>query len=294
MLRPDESTAWNGFLSASPLFASEGIANWSDGPDPPDVLCMSASGKTIGVEITKWVEHAQVTDGKGRELLERSYDRIIRSEDEPRPDHIGFVHLHDKSLRIRKEDTSEFRTEVFNLLAAENAKPEPARPDPSSPIPKGYWDTVRYWEMASGAPVRDFTAYPMLDKYLNAIWIFPREWLPHISGGNAWVLFEATGGSYTAEWMVEAAIDRIKAKIRKHARDNIRSKHSLDEFDLLCFYCDEAALYNTPFRTVEFGFRELGTRVQQALTCEPRVFDRIFLFHPDEDPRTVQVYSGNS
>jgi hypothetical protein len=77
MLRPDESTAWNGFLSASPLFASDGIANWSDGPDPPDVLCMSASGKTIGVEITKWVERAQVTDGKGRELGV-SVDKLVQ------------------------------------------------------------------------------------------------------------------------------------------------------------------------------------------------------------------------
>jgi hypothetical protein len=265
--------------------------DWGDGPDPPDVLCVSASGKTIAVELTKWVEHAQVTDGKGRELLESSYDQIIRSENEPRPDHIGFVHLHDKSLRIRKEDTSEFRAQVFDLLAAENAKPEPARPDPSSPIPKGYWDTVRYWDMPSGAPVKDFAAYPLLEKYLNDIWIFPREWLPDISAGSTWVLFEATGGSYTAEWMVQAAIDRIKAKIRKHEHDNIRSKHSLDEFDLLCFYCNEAALYNTPIHTVGFGFRELAMKVQQALAGEPRVFDGIFLFHPFEDPQTVQVYS---
>jgi hypothetical protein len=294
MLRPDERTAWKKFLVASPLFASEGVANWSDGPDPPDVVSMSASGKTIGVELTKWVEHAQVTEGKGRERLERSYDEIVRSEGEPRPAHIGFVYLHDKSLRIRQEDEVEFRTQLFKLLAAENAKPEPLLPRRSLPIPVGYWSTVRYWNMPSGAPIKDFAVYPMLEKYLTDLWIFPRERLPQISGNNPWVWFEAPGGAYTTDWMVQAAVDRIKAKIRKHEHDNIRSKHLLDEFDLLCFYCDEAAMHNSPIHTAGFGFRELAAKVDQALTDEPRVFDRIFLFHPYEDPQVVQIYSGNS
>ena len=62
MLRSDEKTAWTGFLTAAPLFADEAMVNWSDGPDPPDVLCSGVSSKAIGVELTKWVEHNQVTD----------------------------------------------------------------------------------------------------------------------------------------------------------------------------------------------------------------------------------------
>ena len=73
MMRPDENTAWLGFLGAAPHFAGETITAWSDGPDPPDVICSGASGKTIGVELTKWVEHTQVTTGSGRTLRENQY-----------------------------------------------------------------------------------------------------------------------------------------------------------------------------------------------------------------------------
>jgi hypothetical protein len=294
MLRPDESTAWRGFLAASPLFTSEDIANWTDGPDPPDVLCTGAFGKAIGVELTKWVEHKQVSEGKGRDLLEKSYNEIVRSENEQRPDHIGWVYLHDKSSRIKQEDAAEFRTQLFRLLTAENAKPVPSSPDPSLPIPVGYWNTVRYWHTSQGASVKDFTAYQMLEKYLTDVWIFPRERLPQISASDPWVWFELAGGAYTPDWMVRAAIDRIQAKISKYEHDKICDEHSLDEFDLVCYYCDEAVLHNTPIHTVGFGFRELATKVEQALTTEPRVFDRIFLFHPYEDPQVAQVYSGIS
>jgi hypothetical protein len=116
-LRPDERTAWNGFRAAAPRFAREEIAGAGDGPDPPDVICASASGKTIGVELTRWVEHDQITNGRGREFFENSYLKIIASENEPRPDRIGWVWLHDKSQRIKPEDEMPFRNELFELLS---------------------------------------------------------------------------------------------------------------------------------------------------------------------------------
>lgn len=118
MLRPDEQAAWTGFLAAAPRFTDEAIASWSDGPDPPDVVCSTASGKVIGVELTKWVEHSQVTAGAGRELLEKSYLKIIESEKEPRPSHIQRVLLHDESLRIEQTDKVEFRNQLFKFLSA--------------------------------------------------------------------------------------------------------------------------------------------------------------------------------
>jgi hypothetical protein len=293
MLRPDESTAWARFLAAAPRFGGEDIASHSEGPDPPDVLCTSASGKTIGVELTKWVEHDQVTDGRGRELLENSYLKIIGSEGEPRPEHIGRVFLHDRSLRIKQEDAPHFKTQLLEFLAREDAKPAPAL-NPQFSIPAGYWNTVRSWNTAQGAPVDDFGAYPMLEKYLKNVWIYPRHSRQKLPTGMPWILFETPGGAYTAQWMVQAAIDRILAKIGKYEHDGLRAKHSLAEFDLLCYYCDEALLHNTPTHTVQFGFPQLAAQVKQALTTAPRVFDRIFLFHPYEAIQVVQVYGGNA
>jgi hypothetical protein len=67
MLRDDEREAWRGFLAAEPEFAGDSIGSAVDGPDPPDVLCVTISGKKIGVELTKWAEHEQLTSGKARE-----------------------------------------------------------------------------------------------------------------------------------------------------------------------------------------------------------------------------------
>ena len=180
MLRSDERTAWTGFLTAAPLFADEAVANWSDGPDPPDVLCSGVSSKAIGVELTKWVEHNQVTAGAGRERLETSYLKIIASEKEARPSHIRQVLLYDKSLRIEQADRVEFRNQLYRFITAENAKPLPEF-HPHLQITADYWKTVRSWYTPQGAPVDDFSSYPLLEKYLEKVWINPRSNNDHCS-----------------------------------------------------------------------------------------------------------------
>ena len=163
-------------------------------------------------------------------------------------------------------------------------------PDPSMDIPKGFWESMRNWETAQGAPVRDFAAFPTLGKYLDDVWIFPRERLPYLHPGLPWVWFEESGGEYTTDWMVQTAIERIQAKIAKYENDDTRIRHSLGEFDLVCFYCDEAVLYNTPPHSVGFGFPETAANVERALRGAPKVFDRIYLFDPYVG--AVQVYSA--
>ena len=118
----------------------------------------------------------------------------------------------------------------------------------------------------------------MLKEYLKDAWIYPRQSREQLPADMPWILFESPGGAYAPEWMVQAAIDRIQAKIVKHEHDDIRVKHSLGEFDLVCYYCDEALLHNTPIHAVEFGFQQLAAKIKQALTTAPNVFERIFLF----------------
>jgi hypothetical protein len=289
MLRSDEQAAWKGFLAAEPFFADEAIASWTDGPDPPDVLCSNATGNVVGVELTKWVEHNQVTAGAGRAKLEKSYLKIIASEKEPKPNHVRQVFLYDKSLRIEQADRIEFRNQLYTFIAAENAKPSPEF-NSAFPIPDGYWKVVRSWYSSQGAPVDDFGAYPMLEKYLEKVWIFPRSIHDPTIDGLEWIEFELPGGAYTAQWMMQAVVDRVNDKINKYQNKDIRSQYALHEFDLLCFYCDEALLHNTPIYSVGYGFPQLAEQVRQNLKAAPKVFDRIFLFHPYEVPKAIQVY----
>jgi len=277
MLRDDERTAWSGFLAAEPQFVGEELTSEGPGPDPPDILCVGKSGKKIGVELTKWVEHEQITDGSARMLLEDSYLAVIRSENEPKPDRIGRVVLYDKSKRLKPEDQAQFRRELFALVVKESATPDPPDDPQRPPV------AVPSWNTPQGGPVRDFTGFPTLAKYLDQIWIYPREKVDF--PGEPWVMFELGGGAYTPDSMVQAAIDRIRDKIKKYERANHRAKHSLAEFDLLCFFCDEALSHNTPTHGVDFGFPELAEKVARALKDDPKVFDRIFLFHPHESQK---------
>jgi hypothetical protein len=298
VLRSDEDSAWRGFIAAAPLFAGEPIADARPGPDPPDVLCEAASGNIIGVELTKWLAAKEVKEGADKAGLEKSYLRIIESEKEPRPEHIGSVRLYTKSsLRIKGQDEFAFRSQLFQLLNTENAKPAPSMPSPSLPIPAGYWSTVRHWDTLQGGQISDFAGFSMLEKYLSHVFILPRKLFPEIpefpapSVGIPWVDFQLLGGAYSHELMVQGAIDSILAKVEKYKLKDPRATCSLNEFDLLSYYCDEAVRYNPPAGTAGFGFEQVAVEVRENLTTIPAaVFDKIFLFNPYEDEKALQVY----
>jgi len=189
MLRDGERTAWSGFLAAESQFAGEELTSEGPGPDPPDIFCVGKSGKKIGVELTKWVEHEQITEGSGRKLLEDGYLTVIRSETEPKPDRIGRVVLYDKSKRLKPEDRGQFRSELFVLIAKESATPDPPDDPQRPPV------AVPSWNTPQGGPIRDFTGFPTLAKYLDEIWIYPRETFDFPA--EPWVMFELSGGAYT-------------------------------------------------------------------------------------------------
>jgi hypothetical protein len=93
--------------------------------------------------------------------------------------------------------------------------------------------------------------------------------------------------------MLQAAIDRIKAKIDDYKSLNLHDKYKLDELHLLCCYCDEALLHNTPINTVGFGFIEVASRLVQMFAVNHGVFNRIFLYSPYEVRNVVRVYPAS-
>jgi len=272
-LRPEEEQAWSGFLSHAPLFAGEKVACWHRGPEPPDVLCTSASGRTVGVELTAWVDQEQIQSGKIREKFEAVFLSDVTSELESRPANIGWIWLYDKHLSIRPVDKAAFRQELYACIAEQSAIAEPD------------------WEDPQGAPVTDFDLYPKLKKYLDSVWILPRDRMPRLASNGRWILFEEPGGVYTHQWMVNAALDRIRAKIDKYGElaYDLHDRHGLNELYLLCHYDDRALQYNTPIHTVGFSYSDLVAKIAGGLEEDHGVFDKIFLFHPWESPSVVCV-----
>ena len=95
-------------FAASPKFAREkSCPSWRRAESARHSVPKSVSGKRIGVELTKWVEHDQITENMRRKLLEDSYLKIIDSEKESdqRSNRLGS--LRDKSERIRSEHLAQ-------------------------------------------------------------------------------------------------------------------------------------------------------------------------------------------
>ena len=162
MLTKDKKEFWRGFLAAEPRFAGDGIGSAVDGPDPPDVLCATLSGKKIGVELASWNESEQVQWRKTRKSFEDSYLRIIESANHARPDRIGWVWLHPKRRQVKPEERSQFCEELYEFLARENSLSDPE------------------WDQPLGAAVQNFIGFPVIADYLDSVWIFPRRKLERV------------------------------------------------------------------------------------------------------------------
>jgi hypothetical protein len=64
-------------------------------------------------------------------------------------------------------------------------------------------------------------------------------------------------------------------------RSATSERERLDELYLVVYY-NSAILYNTPYDTPGFGFRDVGEVASQQLSLNPGQFQKVFLFSPIE------------
>jgi hypothetical protein len=272
MLTDDERELWRGFLAAEPGFAGESIGSAVDGPDPPDVLCASLSGKKIGVELASWSPREHLSWRNARKSFEESYLRIIETASHQRPERIGWVWLHPKGREVKPEHVLQFREELYEFLARENSLSDPE------------------WDQPLGAAVQNFIGFPVIADYLDSLWIFPRRKLESLQPGHDWIKFENTGAISAPSWILGAVVDRILAKIADYEDRNLHVRHALDELHLVCRYSEQALLADVAPGASRFDFAAFALRVARALASEHGVFNRIFLFNPYEAQKVLQVY----
>ncbi len=91
-----EAANFAAFYSACPDFAGRALVSIQWGGDPPDVLCLDAQGKRIGVELVQWVNERQMAESKATYKLEGSYRLAIRSSYEQPPASIGLIFMYTK------------------------------------------------------------------------------------------------------------------------------------------------------------------------------------------------------
>jgi hypothetical protein len=272
MLTDNERQFWRSFLAAEPGFAGDHIGSAVDGPDPPDILCATRSGKKIGVELASWNRPEQATWRAARQSFEDSYLQILESTDHVRPDRIGWVWLHPKRRQVPPQDASSFREELYEFLAREDGLSDPD------------------WERPYGASVQNFAGFPTVADYLDSVWIFPRRELANLPLGQNWIKFESSGAASGPSWVLGAVVDRVLAKIADYEDRNLHLRHKLDELHLVCRYDEQALLADVVPETSVFDFAAFGLKVGLALNNDCGVFDRIFLFNPYEARKVLQVY----
>src|SRR5229473_1186557 len=105
-----EAANFEAFRLAHPNFVGRPLVSIQWGGDPPDVLCLDASGKRIGVELVQWINQSQMPASKSRFKMEDSYRLVIRSSDEQPPVNIGMVFIYAKDdVILLPQNTAAFR-----------------------------------------------------------------------------------------------------------------------------------------------------------------------------------------
>ncbi len=272
-----EAANFEAFRLAHPNFVGRPLVSIQWGGDPPDVLCLDASGKRIGVELVQWINESQIPASKSRFKMEDSYRLVIRSSDEQPPVNIGLVFTYPKDNAILLlRNAAAFRKELYEFVARIDAD----------------WAKNPEWDDPQGYPFTDFNGYPTLAQHIEGLDFHARGRRFDPQLGAEWLTFRAHGGAYTSDWMRGALLDNIKRKIVKYAKLHNKFKleqQQLAEFYLLAYY-DEALLYNTSYHRPGSGFPEIAAIVAHELAAKHHPFEKVFLYSPIEVPSTVQVW----
>jgi hypothetical protein len=227
-----EKAIFEAFILAEPNFADEPIASWHQPKnDPPDILCITSTGRRIGVELADWVSESQISKAKGEEASQRSVADAIGAQPENKTANIYFAELCPKPrIRLSPVDKPVFRSEPFDLISHVDSQ----------------WGMRSEWHSPQGCWYTEFSAYPTLGRYLTKIVFSPRDWYEGMPPngrrikrtwppGSDWLVFEESkGGAYSEHAMVGALLRVLCNKIKKYEKKP--PTVSLDDFYLLVYY----------------------------------------------------------
>jgi hypothetical protein len=259
VLRSEERRVFQAFYDVCPNFAHRPVS-WTDGANPPDVLCADSAGNLVGVELGEWLNEAQIRSNKRLERWEDSYLKVIRSQDEAPPKNYGPVWVGPKpDVELSASDGESFRRELLRLVRQVDQD----------------WPSHREWDSPQGYTVREFSAYPVVARYLTDLHFHPQG-RPGIIPGIRWIRFPYRGGSYSPQDAVDALLELLRDKTAKYS--DLHAKQSLTELYLIAYY-NKAALYNSPYLAPGLGLPEVASIAAAEVANNPRPFQKIFLFN---------------
>ena len=259
--RSEEEAVFAAFLAVQPDFAGEPIEDWKlAASDPPDVICSTASGRAIGVELGEWLHEREMGAGKLREKIGQ---QLIEAIGEPQPlntsSHFDMVILHPQE-RVRLKvgpDRLAFRQAVLDLIHAVDLR----------------WPQERFWHGPQGCRIRDLAAWPPLGAYLKEVQFHPGQskW----GEGINWILPPAHAEWFDDQTMAEPLVRLIRDKLAKYQSRPMATPS--DGLVLLAFL-NQGLVYNSPIETPRRPVEHPVEDVRRLFANEHEPFQSAFLF----------------
>lgn len=281
-----EKAVFEAFIKLSRDFAGEEIESWyvlddwyiaSGLPRParpfdnrPDVVCLTHTDRRIGVELKAWLNEGQIADAKRQEMFQVAILKAIGELPINCNRYIKRVWLRGRPKRFNAQDSVELRNQLFELIKQVDAK----------------WSAKPKWDQSCREMIKDLSAFPMLDKYLDFVEAFPRrepiepeQALSQPYPDRRWVAFPNRGGAYALDEML-TPLKEMLGNVKNDDRYKDICKHvGLDECFLLVHYDFDAFAYNTPIDVPNHSFKDVAEFAKRVLAGDGGFFQRLFLLN---------------
>jgi hypothetical protein len=260
--RDEEKVIFSAFYGLQPDFAGEPINEWHLATsDPPDIICITDSGRTIGVELAEWLHQREMSAGKLRERIEQ---QLLEAIGEPQPvntsSHFDMVILHPRErVQIKAgPDQMAFRTALFQLIADVDRR----------------WPQEPFWHSPQGCHLRDLTRWPPLGVYLKEVHFHPGQ--SRWPEGINWILPPAHCDTFDHSTMRNPLLNVISAKITKYQTRRPMAT-PCDDLVLVAFF-NLGVAYNSPIETPRRTLEGLVMELRAALPQHRGPVSRGYLF----------------
>jgi hypothetical protein len=270
----NEKLIFESFLKVCPDFANEAIEQWDVVEEwyakralapplqpfdkRPDVICVTASGKKIGVELKSWVNREQIAAARKQERIQENIRKAI-GEQRNKTKNIGHVWLSAKQSLAARE-AAHFQEQMFALIEQVDSS----------------WFERTDLEQELGFHMDNFSGFPLLERYLQHVEVDPKT---QDDCETRWISFRSSVGAYSPNGMLETLKKALLAHSTDARYEDLQKHVGLDEVYLLVHYDFRAFAYNTRFDTSNFGFEDAAKFASNVLNGDGGHFDRIFLFH---------------
>jgi hypothetical protein len=156
----EEEVLLEAFYAANPDFAGEALAGPPEqtvaGFDPPDVMCITASGKRVGIEVCQWAPQNAMADGNLREQADEKVLEAIGPQPLNNSQHFSLVVFRSRTnSHLLANEHGVFRKAMFDLIEYVN----------------GAWPTIR--RHAQPHPFRDLGKFRPLNNHLEDVTFCP-------------------------------------------------------------------------------------------------------------------------